>query len=62
MTPTELLAHLRAATELDVAAAMENAPFPEPRTDTQLLEFYNRMLDIAGVPDADGDVCEPEHE
>lgn len=51
---------LRAATELDVAVAMEGAPFTMPTDDVELLEFYNRMLDVAGVLDADGDVFQPE--
>lgn len=52
----DLAAKLRAATELDVAVAMEGAPFALPKTDVELLEFFNRMLDVLGVPDADGDV------
>lgn len=51
---------LRAATELDVAVAMEGAPFALPKTEVELLEFFNRVLDVLGVPDADGDVMEQE--
>lgn len=59
MTSDDLQSRLRDATEDDVAAAMKDAPFAQPKTETELLEFFNRMLDVMGVPDADGDVFEP---
>jgi hypothetical protein len=56
---TDDLAKLRNATEDDVAVAMETAHFDMPTDAASLLEFFNRMLDVLGVPDADGDICEP---
>jgi len=53
----KLVEHLRAATEDDVDAALRDANIALPLTDTaQLLEFYNRVLDVKlGIqPDATG--------
>lgn len=63
MTVDELLELLRAATEDDVEAALEGVLFDvPPKTPVELLGFFNRVLDVLGVPDADGDVCGPPEE
>jgi hypothetical protein len=58
--PDELACKLRSATEIDVGVAMANAEFYFDAHPAALLEFYNRMLDVLGVPDAGGDVCQPD--
>lgn len=58
-----LVAKLRAADEETVYRAMDRASFDWPINDrAELLEAFNRVLDVLGVPDADGDgdVCPPE--
>lgn len=49
---------LRLATEDDIAKAIENAIVVIDASPTALLEFFNAVLDVMGVPDADGDVAE----
>lgn len=49
---------LRLATEDDVSRALDGAMFVNLTTEVELLEFFNRMLDVLRVPDADGDVME----
>lgn len=52
---------LRLATEDDVLEACESMNSKAEWTPADLLEFYNHMLDVMGVPDADGDVAERLH-
>lgn len=52
---------LRLATEDDVLEAIEGAEVAIDATPAELLEFFNDMLDVLGVPDADGDVPEQIH-
>ena len=58
---TNLENHLRTANERTVALAMDRANVTWPIRDyCELPEAYNSILDQLGVPDADGDVIEPE--
>lgn len=50
--------NLRAANEDTVIDACEGMMCTIAAKPAELLEFYNRMLDVQGVPDADGDVYE----
>jgi len=53
----ELVCNLRAASEVDVSVAMENTEFYFDARPAALLKFFNRMLDVLGAPDHDGDIC-----
>lgn len=56
----DLLAHLREATEYDVALALHRAMISPPlATEAELLEFFNRMLDVRTGED---DAAETEDE
>ncbi|MBV1692557.1 hypothetical protein KRR38_34225 [Novosphingobium sp. G106] len=57
----DLESRLRGADELSVAVAMDHAAISWPINDrAELLEAFNRILDVLGVPDADGDVYTSE--
>jgi hypothetical protein len=57
----DLPAKLRATHEHAKAEAMDHACVSWPIKDrADLLEAFNCILDVLGVPDADGDVFEPE--
>jgi hypothetical protein len=57
----DIFAKLRAADEDTIAAAMEHACVSWPiKDEVQLLEAFNCILDVLGVPDTDGDVFERE--
>lgn len=46
-TMTDIIPLLRNATESDVRAALEGVLFDAPpKTEVELLEFFNRMLDV----------------
>lgn len=49
---------LRAATEDTVASAIARGGLEIDSDGTTLLELFNQMLDLLGVPDADGDTCD----
>lgn len=54
MTAEQLLEALRAATEDDVEAALDEASVSVPLTHpVDLLEFFNRMLDVLAGEDDD---------
>jgi hypothetical protein len=53
------LAQIRLATEDDVVEALRRAELSITAKPAELLELYNQILDVMGVPDADGDVCAP---
>jgi len=56
---TDLEQRLRAADEETIFQAMDRACIDGPINDrAELLEAFNRMLDVLGVPEADGDTCE----
>lgn len=47
MTADELISLLRSASEDDVIKALNDASFAPPLSDpTELLEFYNRVVDV----------------
>jgi hypothetical protein len=50
------LSRLRLATEDDVIEACEASFTNIEAAPVDLLEFFNAMLDVLGVPDADGDI------
>jgi len=54
MTPAQIIAQLRAATEDDVALALDRAFISLPLSDpAELLELFNRLLDVlTGEDDA----------
>jgi len=55
---SDLEQRLRAADEETMYQAMDEAFIRWPINDrAELLEAFNRVLDVLGVPDADGDVC-----
>ncbi|MBV1692200.1 hypothetical protein KRR38_32195 [Novosphingobium sp. G106] len=57
--PDDLIGKLRGADEETVYQAMDRANIDWPINDrAELLEAFNRVLDVVSVPDADGDVCE----
>jgi len=57
----ELSAKLRGADEETIYRAMDQACIDWPIRDrVELLEAFNRVLDVLGVPDADGDVGDYE--
>jgi hypothetical protein len=56
-----LTTKLRAADEDTVAQAMDHASVSWPiRNRAKLLEAFNCILDVLGVPDADGDMFDAE--
>lgn len=53
----DLASKLRGADEETIYQAMDKACIDWPINDrAELLEAFNRVLDVLGVPDADGDV------
>jgi len=56
----DLAAKLRAATEWDVALAMETVPIYLDAHPAALLELFNCVLDVLGVPGAGGDLGDYE--
>jgi hypothetical protein len=57
----DLAVKLRAADEDTVIEAGEGMCCTISATPAELLELFNRMLDLMGVPDTDGDVFERVH-
>lgn len=57
--PDDLAAKLRAADEVTIYEAIDRACISWPIKDRAgLLEAFNRVLGMLGVPDADGAVCD----
>lgn len=55
----DLAAKLRAADEETIYRAMDQARIDLPINDrAELLKALNRVLDVLGVSDADGDLCD----
>ena len=54
---TNLKQQLRAVDEDTIEQAMQDASVSYPINDSaELLEAFNRVLDVLGLPDADGDI------